>query len=97
VPIGLDLQPGDSTTLSIGLVAINSFGDDLEPGTYTLVVDMVKGQDTWFSYAGDNPLQAVVTVHDAGDPVPATLPATFIGTSTPGIVGTGGNYSTTVL
>jgi len=96
VPIGTDLLPGQTATLSIGLVAINSFGDDLEPGNYTLVIDMVKGQDSWFSYSGDSPLQINVTVHDASDPPPASFQATFIGTSTPGIAGSGGDYSTTI-
>ena len=66
VPIGKDVLPGQALTLSVGLVARDNFGEDLEPGDYTLVVDMVQGQDRWFSYAGDTPLQVPVTVDRRG-------------------------------
>ena len=82
IPIGRDVLPGQCVTLSVGLVARNSYGDDLDPGDYVLVVDMVQGQYKWFSYAGDHPLQVPVHVVAAGD---ATVKpqATFLGTTTP--------------
>ena len=95
IPIGKDIPPGHSLTLSLGLVARNNFGEDLEPGDYTLVIDMVQGQDRWFSYAGDTPLQVPVTVIGADAGVGGTA-ATFLGTSTPGIGESGGSLPTTV-
>ena len=92
VPVGKDVLPGQSLTLSVGVVARDNFGEDLEPGEYTLVVDMVQGQDRWFSYAGDTPLQIPVAVA-AG--VGASQ-ATFIGTGTPGVAQAGGVVATTV-
>lgn len=80
VPVGDDVLPGQSITLKVGLVAVNGYGDDLDPGQYTLVFDMVQGDDRWFSYAGDSPLQVNVTVTKAGQPTPPQ--ATFIGTET---------------
>ena len=88
IPIGKDVPPGHSLTLSLGLVARDNFGEDLEPGDYTLVVDMVQGQDRWFSYAGDAPLQVGVTVIGADAGVGGTA-ATFLGTATPGIAAAG--------
>ncbi|MBV9849627.1 MAG: hypothetical protein JO250_08055 [Armatimonadetes bacterium] len=91
IPIGKDVLPGQSITLSVGLVARNGYGDDLEPGDYVLVVDMVQGQNKWFSYAGDNPLQVPVHVVAAGDP--GVRPrATFLGTTTPTAGQAGGTY-----
>jgi hypothetical protein len=95
IPIGKDVLPGHSLTLTIGLVARNNFGEDLAPGDYTLVVDMVQGQDRWFSYAGDTPLQIPVTVIGADTGVGGTA-ATFLGTTTPGIAASGQNVPTTV-
>lgn len=97
IPIGTDVQPGQSATLTVGLVAMNSFGDDLEPGNYTVVFDMVKGENSWFSYAGDSPLQVNVTVHSGDEDAPNPLVATFLSAATPGLVGTGGDYSTTLV
>ena len=95
IPIGKDVPPGHSLMLSLGLVARNNFGEDLAPGDYTLVVDMVQGQDRWFSYAGDTPLQVPVTVIGADAGVGGTA-ATFLGTDTPGIAQTGQSLTTSV-
>ena len=95
IPIGTDVPPGHSLTLSLGLVARDNFGEDLEPGDYTLVVDMVQGQDRWFSYAGDTPLQVGVTVIGADTGVGGTA-AMFLGTDTPGIAEVGQSVPTTV-
>ncbi|MGI4788681.1 MAG: sugar-binding protein, partial [Janthinobacterium lividum] len=95
IPIGQDVPPGHSLTLSVGLVARDNFGEDLAPGDYTLVVDMVQGQDRWFSYAGDTPLQIPVTVIGADTGVGGTA-ATFLGTTTPGIAENGQSIATTV-
>ncbi len=94
VPIGTDILPGQTVTLSVGLAAQNQYGDDLEPGSYTLVFDMVQGQDRWFSYASDVPLQVPVRVV----PYAETLApqATFIGTATPSTMQAGANYPTQV-
>jgi len=92
VPIGKDVLPGEALTLSVGLVARDNFGEDLEPGNYTLVVDMVQGPDRWFSYAGDSPLQVAVTVaSEVGSPL-----ATFLSTQTPGVAQAGTNLATVV-
>ena len=95
IPIGKDVLPGHSLTLSLGLVARDNFGEDLDPGDYTLVVDMVQGQDRWFSYAGDAPLQVPVTVIGADAGVGGTA-ATFLGTATPGIAAVGQTLPSTV-
>ncbi len=94
VPIGTDILPGQTVTLSVGLAAQNQYGDDLEPGDYTLVFDMVQGQDRWFSYASDSPLQVPVKVVPYAT---ALAPqATFIGTSTPSAMQAGAAYPTQV-
>ena len=95
IPIGNDVLPGHSVALSLGLVARDNFGEDLEPGDYTLVIDMVQGQDRWFSYAGDTPLQVNVTVIGADAGVGGTL-ANFLGTTTPGIAEIGQSLASTV-
>jgi len=95
IPIGKDVPPGHTLTLSVGLVARDNFGEDLEPGDYTLVIDMVQGQDRWFSYAGDAPLQVPVTVIGADAGVGGTA-ATFLGTATPGIAQAGQSVPTSV-
>jgi len=94
VPIGTDILPGQTVTLSVGLAAQNQYGDDLEAGDYTLVFDMVQGQDRWFSYASDSPLQVPVKVVPYAT---ALAPqATFIGTATPSAMQTGAAYPTQV-
>lgn len=95
IPIGRDVPPGHTLTLSVGLVARDNFGEDLEPGDYTLVIDMVQGQDRWFSYAGDTPLQVPVTVIGADAGVGGTA-ANFLGTTTPGVAQTGLSVPTSV-
>ncbi len=95
IPIGEDVPPGHSLTLSLGLVARDNFGEDLEPGDYTLVIDMVQGQDRWFSYAGDTPLQVGVTVI-GGDAGIGGTQANFLGTATPGIAAAGQTLTSTV-
>ena len=94
VPVGSDVLPGRAVTLNVPLVAVNGYGDDLEPGAYTLVFDVVQGDDRWFSYAGDSPLQVPVTVTAAGAPVAPR--ATFIGTGTPAAGQAGATYNATV-
>ncbi len=95
IPVGKDVLPGQALTLSIGLVARDNFGEDLEPGDYTLVIDMVQGQDRWFSYAGDAPLQVPVTVIGANAGIGGST-ATFLSTQTPGVAQAGGDTATTV-
>jgi len=95
IPVGRDVLPGQALTLSVGLVARNNFGEDLEPGGYTLVVDMVQGQDRWFSYAGDTPLQVPVTVIGADAGVGGAS-ATFLDTTTPGVTQAGTDIAATV-
>ena len=94
VPIGHDLLPGQSATISVGVAAINSYGTDLEPGDYTLVFDIVQGSDRWFSYAGDAPLQIPVKVVAAD--APSAQIATFLGSTTPTTVVLGDTAATTV-
>ncbi len=94
IPVGTDILPGQTVTLSVGLAAQNQYGDDLEPGDYTLVFDMVQGQDRWFSYASDSPLQVPVKVVPYAT---ALAPqATFIGTATPSAMQAGSSYPTQV-
>ena len=95
IPIGKDVAPGRALTLSIGLVARNNFGEDLESGDYTLVVDMLQGQDRWFSYAGDTPLQIPVTIIGADAGV-GGADATFLGTTTSAAAQAGTDVTATV-
>lgn len=95
IPISKDVLPGQTLTLSVGLVARDNFGEDLQPGDYTLVFDMVQSQDRWFSYAGDTPLQVPVTVIGAESGIGGAA-ATFISTATPGVIPAGTNAATTV-
>ena len=95
IAVGKDVLPGHALTLSIGLVARNNFGEDLEPGDYTLVIDMVQGQDRWFSYAGDTPLQVPVTIIGANAGIGAAQ-ATFLGTTTAGVAQAGTDVPATV-
>ena len=95
IPVARDVLPGQALTLTVGLVARNNFGEDLAPGDYTLVFDMVQSQERWFSYAGDMPLQVPVTVIAADSGIGGTA-ATFISTATPGVVQAGSPAQTTV-
>ena len=95
IPVARDVLPGQALTLSVGLVARNNFGEDLAPGDYTLVFDMVQSQERWFSYAGDTPLQVPVTVIGADSGVGGTA-ATFLSAATPGVVQAGASVQTTV-
>ncbi len=95
IPVGKDVLPGQALTLSVGLVARNNFGEDLEPGAYTLVFDMVQSQERWFSYTGDTPLQVPITVIGAESGV-GSAAATFISTATSGVVQAGTAAQTTV-
>jgi len=95
IPVAKDVLPGQALTLSVGLVARNNFGEDLAPGDYTLVFDMVQSQERWFSYAGDTPLQVPVTVIGADSGIGGTA-ATFISAATPGVVQAGTSAQTTV-
>ena len=95
IPVARDVLPGQSLTLSVGLVARNNFGEDLEPGDYILVFDMVQSQERWFSYAGDTPLQVPVSVIGADSGVGSTA-ANFISAATPGVVQAGASAQTTV-
>lgn len=90
IPVGTDVLPGQAVTLGVGLVARNQYGDDLEPGQYTLVYDMVQGQDRWFSYAEDTPLQVPVTVVGAGEPTKTQ--ATFLSAQAPAAGQAGAAY-----
>ena len=94
VPVGVDVMPGQSASLGIGLVARNGYGDDIEPGVYTLVVDMVQGDDRWFSYAGDSPLQIPVVVAANGDTIGSA--ATFLSAECPVSMQSGLTYPVTV-
>ena len=96
IPVGKDVLPGQTVTLSVGLAARNNFGEDLEPGDYVLVIDMVQGQDRWFSYAGDTPLQIPVTVAAADAEATAAASARFLGTDTPGVAVPGRDTATLV-
>jgi len=95
IPVARDVLPGQALNLSVGLVARNNFGEDLEPGNYTLVFDMVQSQERWFSYAGDTPLQVPVTVIGAASGV-GGMAADFISAATPGVVQAGSPAQTTV-
>jgi hypothetical protein len=97
IPIGKDVLPGQTVDLSVGLVAMNSYGDNLEAGKYTLVFDVVQDQDRWFSYASDAPLQVPVTVVSATAATDTLEPeANFLSASTPTTVVSGATYSTHV-
>ncbi|BDI30907.1 hypothetical protein CCAX7_29580 [Capsulimonas corticalis] len=97
VPLGRNVAPGESITLSVGVVAVNGYGDSLETGDYTLVFDMVQGTDRWFSYASDIPLQVPVTIVKAGDNAETSRQdVTFLSSSTPTVLGAGATYDTAV-
>ena len=83
VPIGIDILPGQSATVTVGITALNGFNEALEPGNYTLVLDMVQGDDRWFSYASDVPLQTDVTVTNLPGVSVSPPIGRFIDTSTP--------------
>jgi hypothetical protein len=90
LPLAHDIYPGQSTTVNLGVVAQNSYGTNIEPGLYTLVFDMVQGQDRWFTYVGSEPLRVPVRVVDAADAIAAR--ATFLSSTTPAILGPSGTY-----
>ena len=81
IPLGTDVLPGQAVTIGVGVTPVNGYGDDLKPGEYTLVFDVVQGDDRWFSYASDIPLQSVVRVA-AGNADEAASKVTFLGTTT---------------
>jgi hypothetical protein len=94
LPLSVDVYPGQSATLRIGVVAQNSFGKDIEPGEYTLVFDMVQGQSRWFTYVGSRPLRVPVRVTDKID-APQAKPV-LISDTTPSILAVDGSYKVTL-
>jgi hypothetical protein len=54
--IGKDLKPGEETEIPLGITAPK------EPGEYTLEVDLIQEQVTWFSDKGSPTAKAKVTV-----------------------------------
>jgi hypothetical protein len=95
LPLSDDIYPGESATVKVGLFAQNSFGGDIEPGLYTLVFDMVQGQDRWFSYVGERPLSIPVRVEDQAD-TPQSQPV-VLSSTTPAILDTDGTYNVTLV
>jgi hypothetical protein len=85
-----DILPGESTDVTVGLVATNSYGTSIDPGDYYLVYDIVQGQHKWFSYTGNSPLKMPVTVLAATDTAADKL--TFLSTNTPQFVKPGATY-----
>jgi hypothetical protein len=75
-----DVAPGDSYTATIGITALNGFGKQIDPGDYTLVIDMIQGQSRWFSYAGNIPLKIPVTIVDEKASEPNTMRVLSINT-----------------
>jgi hypothetical protein len=95
LPLNADVYPGESATLSVGVVAQNSAGVDLEPGHYTLVFDMLQGQSRWFSYVGSRPLRIPVRVEDKIDS-PQAL-AEVIRSTTPAVLDNDGIYTVSLF
>jgi hypothetical protein len=95
IPLARDIYPGESTTVNVGVVAQNSFGTDIEPGRYTLVFDMIQGQDRWFSYIGSEPLRVPVRVEDEVDA--AASQAVVLRSTTPAIVDSSGRYQVSLF
>jgi hypothetical protein len=95
IPLAHDVYPGQSAIVNLGVVAMNGYGDDLDPGNYVLVFDMVQGADKWFSYASEAPLQIPVTVL-AKDAAGDKRVATFLSSTTPVTVDAGSTAATTV-
>jgi uncharacterized protein YbaR (Trm112 family) len=89
-----DVYPGQSTTVACGIVAHNQYGEPLDPGDYTLVFDMVQGDDRWFNYAGDIGLKVHVHVVATGEAIAAK--ATFIDSTLPTCVQAGATYAAIV-
>ena len=95
IPLTHDIMPGQSTDVNLGVVAMNGYGDDLDPGNYILVFDMVEGADKWFSYAADKPLQIPVTVLAKDEPMDKQL-ATFVSSTTPVAIDAGDTATSSV-
>lgn len=91
LPLPVDVLPGHSMTIPVTLVARNNAGEDLEPGDYTLAFEMVQGEDRWFSYAGDAPLQIPIMVTSGADQS-AKARAMFLSASTPVYAQAGASY-----
>lgn len=96
IPLTKDIYPGECATVGVGVLAQNAYGGAIEPGDYTLVFDMMQGQDRWFTYAGDIPLKVHVKVLASADSVPAYRIRT-IATSTPAFMQAGASYSVTTI
>jgi hypothetical protein len=94
LPINTDIYPGQSRTVSVGILAHNQYATPIEPGDYTLVFDMVQANDRWFTLAGDAGLKVHVHIAAAGDDIAAR--ATFIDSTLPTRIQAGAVYKATI-
>lgn len=63
VDFARSVRPGEIRTVALELAALDIDGEPLEPGTYTVMVDVVQEFVAWFGDAGPTePLELTVTV-----------------------------------
>ena len=94
LPINTNIYPGQSTTLTVAILPHNQYGNAIEPGDYTLVFDMVQGDDRWFNLAGDIGLKVHVHIAAATDALAPRV--TFLSSTLPTRIAAGMPYTAVV-
>lgn len=91
-PLTVDVPPGDTVTLAIGIATVTAVGTPMPEGNCELRLELIRLSDNkWFSALGDLPLMLPVTIG-----APAELDATVLSCGVPNMVGVGGTYPITV-
>jgi hypothetical protein len=78
VPLQQTVLPGQTIEKTIGIFTSNESGKPLPEGEYELRIDLVRGEDGWFSNNGDTPLCITIKIsypeEEAFSLVSSTLP-----------------------
>lgn len=91
-PLTVDVPPGDTVTVSIGIATITTLGTAIPEGNCELRLELIRLSDSkWFSALGDLPLMVPVTIGQT-----AEFDATLLSCTAPNMVGVGGSYPMTV-
>jgi len=91
-PLTVDVAPGDTVTLNIGIATVSTANTPMPEGNCELRLELIRLSDgKWFSALGDIPLMLPVTIGQ-----PAEFDATYLACSAPRMVAVNSPYPVTV-
>jgi hypothetical protein len=92
VPLAVDVPPGDTVTVTVGIATVTTTGTPMPEGNCELRIEMIRLSDSkWFSALGDLPLMAPVTIGR-----PAEFDASYLSCNAPNMVAPNFVYPITV-